>query len=351
MSGRPCLLAERDGPTRAGLRLALATPASRSSRRRQDARRRDRGRARASTRCRAREHGPAGRRHRRGRGDRGMASGHEGHRAERRPDGQELLAAVLAGATRLSLEGDQPRAPPSGAGGVSSRARWRCRAAIPSTCSTRCGVARSSATLVAAHANAALTDREWEILRLLGEDASTVQMAQRLEISRGDGAPARLGRCSEARGDGPRRRGRGDSVVQPTERAMGRAADCAAHARRGIVTIVCRHRRSLRCASTACAHGRRALGRRRALLGDMEDAARRGIRRGAREGSRSRPSRASGWSALVESVDQPEAAIEMQDARAREAHGSTPRSPCSASAAARHARAISRICAAARRSG
>jgi DNA-binding NarL/FixJ family response regulator len=38
-------------------------------------------------------------------------------------------------------------------------------------------------TRVAAHANAALTDREWEILRLLGESASTVQMAQRLGIS------------------------------------------------------------------------------------------------------------------------------------------------------------------------
>ena len=36
---------------------------------------------------------------------------------------------------------------------------------------------------VAAHANAALTDREWDVLRLLGEGASTAQMAQRLGIS------------------------------------------------------------------------------------------------------------------------------------------------------------------------
>jgi DNA-binding NarL/FixJ family response regulator len=38
-------------------------------------------------------------------------------------------------------------------------------------------------TLVAAQASAALTDRQWEILRLLGQSASTAQMAERLGIS------------------------------------------------------------------------------------------------------------------------------------------------------------------------
>jgi len=37
--------------------------------------------------------------------------------------------------------------------------------------------------LVAIQANAALTDREWEILRLLADGASTARMAQRLGIS------------------------------------------------------------------------------------------------------------------------------------------------------------------------
>ena len=38
-------------------------------------------------------------------------------------------------------------------------------------------------TLVAIQANAALTDREWEILRLLADGASTARMAHRLGIS------------------------------------------------------------------------------------------------------------------------------------------------------------------------
>ena len=38
-------------------------------------------------------------------------------------------------------------------------------------------------TLVTAQANAPLTDREWEVLRLLGDSASTGQLAQRLGIS------------------------------------------------------------------------------------------------------------------------------------------------------------------------
>jgi len=36
---------------------------------------------------------------------------------------------------------------------------------------------------VAARTNAALTDREWEVLQLLGERASTAEMSQRLRIS------------------------------------------------------------------------------------------------------------------------------------------------------------------------
>ncbi len=98
------------------------------------------------------------------------------------PDGQELLAAVLAGAAGyLSKEIAAERLPHAISGVL------RGEVALPRLYTNHLlddlrgrDIER---TLVAAQASAALTDRQWEILRLLGENASTAQMAQRLGIS------------------------------------------------------------------------------------------------------------------------------------------------------------------------
>jgi DNA-binding NarL/FixJ family response regulator len=99
-----------------------------------------------------------------------------------KPDGQELLAAVLAGATGYLSKEISPERLPQALEGV-----IRGEVALPRRYTQhlldQLRGREIERTRVSAHANAALTDREWEILRLLGEDASTVQMAQRLEIS------------------------------------------------------------------------------------------------------------------------------------------------------------------------
>jgi DNA-binding NarL/FixJ family response regulator len=99
-----------------------------------------------------------------------------------RPDGQELVAAVLAGAAGyLSKEIRLERLPDAISGVL------RGEVALPRQYTQHIldelrgrDIERA---LVAAQASAALTDRQWAILRLLGENASTAQMAQRLGIS------------------------------------------------------------------------------------------------------------------------------------------------------------------------
>ena len=66
---------------------------------------------------------------------------------------------------------------------MSCEARWRCPRQYTQHLLDELRGREIDRTRVAAHANAALTDREWEVLRLLGEGASTAQMAQRLGIS------------------------------------------------------------------------------------------------------------------------------------------------------------------------
>jgi DNA-binding NarL/FixJ family response regulator len=99
-----------------------------------------------------------------------------------RPGEKELLAGVLAGAVGyLSKAINLERLPHALAGVI------RGEVALPRQYTQHLlDVLRGreiDRTRVAAQANAALTDREWEVLRLLGESASTVQMAQRLGIS------------------------------------------------------------------------------------------------------------------------------------------------------------------------
>ena len=99
-----------------------------------------------------------------------------------RPNGQELLAAVLAGAVGYLSKEMSPVRLPQALEGV-----MRGEVALPRRHTQHLLDAlrgrENERTLVTAQANAPLTDREWEVLRLLGDDASTVQMAQRLGIS------------------------------------------------------------------------------------------------------------------------------------------------------------------------
>jgi DNA-binding NarL/FixJ family response regulator len=99
-----------------------------------------------------------------------------------RPDGQELLVCVLAGvAGYLSKEISVDRLPEA------IKAVLRGEVALPRLHTQHLldelRGRDTERTLVAAQANAALTDREWEVLRLLGDDASTAEMAHGLGIS------------------------------------------------------------------------------------------------------------------------------------------------------------------------
>jgi DNA-binding NarL/FixJ family response regulator len=99
-----------------------------------------------------------------------------------RPDEKEVLAAVLAGAAGYLPKAINLERLPHALDGV-----MRGEVALPRQYTQHLldelRGREIERTRVAAHANAALTDREWEILRLLGESATTVQMAQRLGIS------------------------------------------------------------------------------------------------------------------------------------------------------------------------
>ena len=98
------------------------------------------------------------------------------------PGGKELLASVLAGAAGyLSKEMSAERLPEAIKGVL------RGEVALPRGHTQHLleelRGRELERTLVAIQANAALTDREWEILRLLADGASTARMAQRLGIS------------------------------------------------------------------------------------------------------------------------------------------------------------------------
>jgi DNA-binding NarL/FixJ family response regulator len=99
-----------------------------------------------------------------------------------RPGGQELLAAVLAGAVGYLSKEISPERLPHALKGV-----LRGEVALPRGYTQRLldelRGREIERTLVAAQTGADLTNREWEILRLLGESASTAQMAERLSIS------------------------------------------------------------------------------------------------------------------------------------------------------------------------
>jgi DNA-binding NarL/FixJ family response regulator len=176
------LLAERDGPTRAGIRLALRDSGFEVV---AEARERD-GAIEAAL-----EHRP----------DVALVStdlagggievaqsitesvlGTKVIALSSRPDGQELLAAVLAGAVGYLSKEISPERLPQALEGV-----MRGEVALPRLHTQHLLDAlrgrENERTLVTAQAKAALTDREWEVLRLLGESASTVQMAQHLGIS------------------------------------------------------------------------------------------------------------------------------------------------------------------------
>ncbi len=99
-----------------------------------------------------------------------------------RPDGRELLAAVLAGAAGyLSKEMSPDRLPQALHGVLKGEVALPRRHTQQLLDELR--GREIERTRVAAQSSAALTDREWEILRLLGKSTSTVQMAQLLGIS------------------------------------------------------------------------------------------------------------------------------------------------------------------------
>jgi len=99
-----------------------------------------------------------------------------------RPHGRELLAAVLAGAT-----GYLPKEIPAGGLPNAVRGVLAGEVAIPRGYTRHLLEAvrarHAERAIISARSSAPLTDREWEVLRLLGDGASTAEMARRLGIS------------------------------------------------------------------------------------------------------------------------------------------------------------------------
>jgi len=98
------------------------------------------------------------------------------------PSGEELVDAVLAGASGYLGSGMSLTRLPHALRGVLSG-----EVALPRGHTSHLLEALrfrdAGRATVAAHSGANLTDREWEVLQLLAEDASTATMAQRLGIS------------------------------------------------------------------------------------------------------------------------------------------------------------------------
>ncbi|WP_028060245.1 LuxR C-terminal-related transcriptional regulator [Candidatus Solirubrobacter pratensis] len=100
----------------------------------------------------------------------------------RRPSGEELLAAVLAGASGyLGKDISAARLPAAVRGVLAGEVALPRRYTHHLLDALRGRDVRRA--LVAARTNAALTDREWEVLQMLAGDASTAEMARGLGIS------------------------------------------------------------------------------------------------------------------------------------------------------------------------
>ena len=99
-----------------------------------------------------------------------------------RPHDDELLAAVLAGASGYLATGMSPARLPDVVRGVLAG-----EVALPRRHSERLleELRRRTAhrSAVSARATAPLTDREWDVLELLADDCTTGEMARRLRIS------------------------------------------------------------------------------------------------------------------------------------------------------------------------
>jgi DNA-binding NarL/FixJ family response regulator len=98
------------------------------------------------------------------------------------PNGEELLAAVLAGAVGYLGRHVSPERLPSALRGVLDG-----EVALPRRYTEHVLEALrgrdAQRTAVAARAGAPLTDREWEVLRLLADGRSTAEIAMGLEVS------------------------------------------------------------------------------------------------------------------------------------------------------------------------
>jgi DNA-binding NarL/FixJ family response regulator len=100
----------------------------------------------------------------------------------RRPTGEELLAAVLAGASGyLGKDISSTRLPQALRGVLAGEVALPRRYTHHVLEALRGRDVRRA--LVAARTNAALTEREWEVLQMLAGDASTAEMARGLGIS------------------------------------------------------------------------------------------------------------------------------------------------------------------------
>jgi DNA-binding NarL/FixJ family response regulator len=96
--------------------------------------------------------------------------------------GEELLAAVLAGASGyLSKNMSLERLPHAVRGVLEGEVALPRQHADHLLAELRRRDVRRQR--VAAHADASLTDREWEILQMLGEGATTAEIASRLRIA------------------------------------------------------------------------------------------------------------------------------------------------------------------------
>lgn len=99
-----------------------------------------------------------------------------------RPNGDELLAAVLAGASGyLGKDGSPARLPDALRGVLAGEVALPRRHSQRLLDELRRRATRRAA--VAARMTAPLTDREWDVLELLADGGSTAEMARRLRIS------------------------------------------------------------------------------------------------------------------------------------------------------------------------
>jgi DNA-binding NarL/FixJ family response regulator len=114
-----------------------------------------------------------------------LAGRHPGSRLvllTERPNAEELLAAVLAGASGYLGRNISPGRLPSALKGV-----LQGEVALPRRYTEHLleelRGRDAERTLVAARTRVRLTDREWEVLRLLADGRTTAEIAMRLEVS------------------------------------------------------------------------------------------------------------------------------------------------------------------------